>query len=1076
MLQADGMLDLACILRETPNNNAKARVVLKPLQALNANPLPNSVIDDGVVWYSAGLVWCNVDTTSMIFGNSILGKKLTMLGKNGIHGFPYGYCFVALPKQIVGMPSYTTQYIACEGRLHYYIRENKLVFCKWLKDGNIFKAVPCTYDSECSNGMIEGTKLMFKLMTESSVAKVFTDYFDRGNISTCGSLKPIMINADSVVMPSFAVEWNEEHTSLIKVQVNTVNLEPQVLLEDQVVQNQTLYDLSNSSKQLIVAQGMQEKSHFEPTSFASVLNEHIRTAEDIKKEFQKYLQEQYMLTFEYNFAIDEISTRLCAMWDINTTGFYNNDVGSLIFLKAVRMLDTSYLLEDEEKQFRYELELLEHGITTQTMLTVWSTEKCTDKESMLQSYVISHRKQIYLWVLQYALHLDCDLVEIYNSCERKGISFDKILKTNLYALGVLFDVSLRDLDRLAIALNKFTKLYTDTARIAVLVDSFMTSNDFMHSSTVCTVADCQAKLITKIKGDFYKQAITDIWGNLETYFKIVPSKLPNFVDVDTALYYYLTLGMGTKVQKRGTDFLISSRILRETYFIYNNLYERSLQTVAPPYMVTDELLAQFVPVYEKMQDEDFKLEPKQINAIKLLNEYTGAIVASAGRGKTTVVKAIIQYILGRNIAKEEEILCLAPTGRSRMRLIELTGFADCYTIHSACGLTPEDKKTYSKSNFLNKKVVIVDESSMIDHDLMYILLRSIPLTCRVYFVADIAQLPPIGLGKPLADMLDYIPIYTLTQSKRALGAINLNANYMLDTIQVPALQQAPDFRMLHVNVQDIGTKIVDICKHHLYTPNETGYIDFENQGLNPSDIQVITPVKSTKFSWGSNNLNSLLQNVFNPINNQKMLYFTEPECISSIRQNDRVVHTVNDYTAQHYSLKYAGNGIAQFHMLDKKGVMNGDIGYVVDILTSDELDIANNVVLQNQIYIVVCYNTYVGLITEKTYVLYSVPQKRDMQSTRRYQTAFHSVTGFELGYALTVHKMQGSQAKLVIGVVECVGGRPDFVSNNTIYTMMTRAEKGVYLVGSILGSNSALNRARKISALTCRTSLFDLNT
>lgn len=308
-------------------------------------------------------------------------------------------------------------------------------------------------------------------------------------------------------------------------------------------------------------------------------------------------------------------------------------------------------------------------------------------------------------------------------------------------------------------------------------------------------------------------------------------------------------------------------------------------------------LSKAIPWVE--QQNNITLSASQCEAIKLaIHSKVLIITGGPGVGKTTIVNSILKIIR----AKTSKVLLCAPTGRAAKRLSESTGI-DAKTLHRLLIFDPTTRKfKHNEHNQLEADLIIVDETSMVDILLMQHLLKAVPENCALIFVGDVDQLPSIGPGSVLANLIDskVIPTVCLTEIYRqaASSQIILNA-HRINSGKMPKLKYAAtdmsDFYFIAAdNPEQIQSKLLEIVGRRIP----------KSFNLDPvRQIQVLTPMN--KGSLGTRSLNVELKNMLN--NNQQseiQRYGT------SFSLNDKVIQLVNNYD---------------------KEVYNGDIGFIVEI-------------------------------------------------------------------------------------------------------------------------------------------------
>ncbi|MCL2621929.1 MAG: ATP-dependent RecD-like DNA helicase [Firmicutes bacterium] len=393
------------------------------------------------------------------------------------------------------------------------------------------------------------------------------------------------------------------------------------------------------------------------------------------------------------------------------------------------------------------------------------------------------------------------------------------------------------------------------------------------------------------------------------------------------------------------------------------------------------------------QINKIKLHGKQLDAVKMaINSGVCVITGGPGTGKTTIIKAIISIL--KNDGKSFKLL--APTGRAAKRMEEATAMPAA-TIHRGLGLALGGNKFFAgdDKSTVKEDVVIVDEISMCDCLLMQTLLNNISRTTKLIMVGDSDQLPSVGAGNILADILasGVIPNIRLTEIYRqsALSQIVLNA-HAINNGQMPLLDNKADdffFESCESPTQ-IKEKVVSLVSDRL-----PKYLKLKSE----NNIQVLCPLKLGEA--GVISLNEELQKVLNPsvIGKNEVAYGK-----TVFRVGDRVMQTVNNYDME-WDKQLTGGGVES-----GSGVFNGDIGVVVDINKgSGEI----SVVLDDGRMAVYTRSDLANLV---------------------------------LSYAITIHKSQGCEFDTA--VIPVTSGAYMVLTRNLLYTAITRAKKLVVLVGS----------------------------
>lgn len=365
------------------------------------------------------------------------------------------------------------------------------------------------------------------------------------------------------------------------------------------------------------------------------------------------------------------------------------------------------------------------------------------------------------------------------------------------------------------------------------------------------------------------------------------------------------------------------------------------------------------------------------------------ITGGPGTGKTTILNGILQLYAQMGIS----CLLAAPTGRAAKRLTEVTG-QDASTIHRLleAGIDPHTGKLFfsrDASNPLKTDAVIVDEMSMVDIQLLHSLLESLPDKCRLILVGDPDQLPPVGPGFPLNDILrsNVLPSIRLTEIFRQAqeSLIVMNA-HRVNQGQLPVLRDVKnDFFFLgSPSEESVAQTITSLCTTRLP----------QNMGIPSEQIQVLSPTK--KGYAGTVNLNKLLQNSLNPPSPEKK---ERPFGEFVFREGDRVMQVRNNYDI--VWKKSDGSMVGT-------GVFNGDVGIVQKIDTAME-------------------------------------QLTVVFEDREADYDFNQLNELELAYAITVHKSQGSEYRAVI--LAAWGGSAYLLNRSILYTAITRARELMILTG-----------------------------
>lgn len=387
------------------------------------------------------------------------------------------------------------------------------------------------------------------------------------------------------------------------------------------------------------------------------------------------------------------------------------------------------------------------------------------------------------------------------------------------------------------------------------------------------------------------------------------------------------------------------------------------------------------------QTAHIQMHEHQKDAVRIaVNNGVSIITGGPGTGKTTIIKCILQIF--KNMGKKVKLM--APTGRASKRLSESTG-EDASTIHRALEMMGgEDTRfIFNSQNKLSYDVIIVDEVSMVDSQLMYYLVRSIKRGAKLVLVGDKDQLASVGAGNVLADILasGCFATMCLTQIYRQSedSFIIINA-HEINNGKMPKLDnKSKDFFFERKeDNESVLSSIIDM--------SVTRIPKFLN--VDSSNIQVLAPMKSGVV--GIDNINKCLQEKINPPSLSKFEIETDKVIY---RKGDRVMQTSNNYERS-----WERNGVFG------SGVFNGDIGVITDVnIQTNEIEISFE----------------------------------DGRVSRYIKADLGEIT---LSYAITIHKSQGSEFDVII--VPVVSGPPMLLTRNLLYTAVTRAKKMVVLIGT----------------------------
>ena len=387
--------------------------------------------------------------------------------------------------------------------------------------------------------------------------------------------------------------------------------------------------------------------------------------------------------------------------------------------------------------------------------------------------------------------------------------------------------------------------------------------------------------------------------------------------------------------------------------------------------------------------DDIKYAELQKLAIKeALTKGMLVLTGGPGTGKTTTLNAII-----RLLKENGQKVCLAaPTGRAAQRMMGLTG-EEAKTIHRLLEVSfdIEDKPVFKKNerNMLNCDAIIVDEVSMVDCVLFESLMRALPLSCRLILVGDSDQLPSVGAGNVLADLIasGVLPVVELKEIfRQSMESLIVTNAHKIVQGELPTLTTVDNdfFFMQKNNMEEAAFTIADLCTRRL--KNTYGYSCM-------GDIQILSPTR--KGVLGTYELNNRIQSIINPKDSSKrevsVNYYT-------LREGDKVMQNKNNYNVNWVK----ENG--EFG----EGIFNGDIGILEEVNNSAHV-------------VKVRFDDKVAMYDQD------------------------SLVDLELAYACTVHKSQGNEFEAVVMPVH--NFPPQLMYRNLLYTAVTRAKKMLILVG-----------------------------
>lgn len=468
-----------------------------------------------------------------------------------------------------------------------------------------------------------------------------------------------------------------------------------------------------------------------------------------------------------------------------------------------------------------------------------------------------------------------------------------------------------------------------------------------------------------------EEAIRAQIQNLHMDHKVVVKKTTDEPEVYAFSYYYAELNCARML--RELNVLMESELLDSE--------EKRIETI----------------LQRILKEQGLELDELQKNAVLECVKH-GIMILSGGpgTGKTTTINTIIRYFDEEGM----DILLAAPTGRAAKRMTEATGY-EARTIHRMLeingGMEDGSRARFERNgeNPLEADVVIIDEMSMVDIYLFQSLLEAVSVGTRLILVGDVDQLPSVGPGQVLQDLIESksFPTVMLKKIYRQAGEsdIVMNAHRINMGKKIALNNKSKDFFFLPRNDVQV------IYKHmiQLITEKLPRYVEAE-----PYDIQVLTPMR--KGSLGVETLNEILQRYLNPADPSKQEHMIGERIF---REGDKVMQIKNNYQLEWEIVSQYGIRIDS-----GSGVFNGDIGTIRRIRE------------------------------ESSTVQVEYDEHRLVEYT------FSQLDEIELAYAITIHKSQGSEYPAVL--LPLLSGPKMLMNRNLLYTAVTRARKCVTILGS----------------------------
>ncbi len=626
-----------------------------------------------------------------------------------------------------------------------------------------------------------------------------------------------------------------------------------------------------------------------------------------------------------------------------------------------------------------------------------SKKKAFDIQAQCVALSKNRDTMLFLISLQLSQNLISKIYEAYKDKAQQKIKENPfILITDIFGIG--FKVA----DKIAQLLN-FAP--TNPHRIYMGIQFTLQESANLNGHCYLLLPDLiqKASALLNIEQSLIHNALHDLHKAKEIFIGKKNDEIHIF------LYYYFI------AEKTIAEVLLKSR-KNNRPLVSSNIFQKNLEQIETHY-----------------EAQGLKLDTQQIEALLHTNQSKiFVITGGAGTGKTTTIKSIIEFLTMQN----QKIALSAPTGRAAKRMHEATGHS-AHTLHKLLKLNASDIETYfhkkEHNDFLRADFVIVDESSMIDVNLMYKLISALQHDTRLILVGDVDQLPSIGAGNVLRDIIESekIPVVRLqTIYRQGAGSEIVTISHLVNHGDRPALPNGDFFHNKNVCFDPskdfffVPEQNPDNCLNHI-----CDFLEYKKNS-SPihilSDIQILSPTRNQ--NWGIQYLNTALQKLLNPPDASKNELIISDSL--TLRVGDKVMHTRNNYGLEwEYSDNFQSKKSEEFDAFlfdeeqkssyetsddeeeeeEKKGIFNGDTGIITAI------------------------NPIFGTVTVHF----------DDNKIAQYSGAI--ISELTLSYAITVHKSQGSEYPIVI--LPIFPYSTLLMTRNLLYTAITRAKQSIVVIG-----------------------------
>ena len=547
-----------------------------------------------------------------------------------------------------------------------------------------------------------------------------------------------------------------------------------------------------------------------------------------------------------------------------------------------------------------------------------------------------------------------------------GANAVKKVEENPYILiNDIEGIGFKKADKIAMSLGiEKDSAFRIKAGICYVLSEVVVKNGHTHLPKDILIAECLD--ILELKRDEYEELIVSAIDELEIIGRVTLIDRDGYTAVILSKHYIAEKSIATKL-----------------VYMMNH---------TPPLMLDiDGDIKEYERINEIVLHENQKLAIKNC-----LRAGVNVITGGPGTGKTTIIRCIIGILKSQGYT----VSLAAPTGRAAKRLSEATG-EQAKTVHRMLDLDFKDGKgyfTYNENFRLSSDVIIVDEVSMCDEYMFNALIKSIKNGGRLIMVGDKDQLPSVGAGNVLADVIGangIVPVSYLTQIYRQENDKSLiveNA-HRINRGEMPKIDNSSKdfFFDMKSSPKDIADAVISMVTERIP----------KYKGVHPKDIQVLCPMK--KGIAGVEHLNVMLQETLNPHDISKNEVHIGNFLL---REGDKVIHTVNNYNLEWIKLDDMGDTAES-----GVGVFNGDIGYIKSI--------------------------------EKNNGKTTLTVEFDDLRIAKYDS--EAAYDLLLAYAISVHKSQGSE--FPIAIIAVTAGNYMILTRNLLYTAVTRAKEMVVLIG-----------------------------